>query len=66
MLEALLNNHTKEKKGDGFQGNRLLGCEITGTGSATCPVMGFGDSGIEFLVSATRESREHGRRDPSR
>jgi hypothetical protein len=34
---------------------RLSGWEVDGTGSGSCPVTGFGISGVEPSGSATRE-----------
>jgi hypothetical protein len=36
-------------------GNALCGWEVDGTGSGSCAVSGFGNSGVETSGSATRE-----------
>jgi hypothetical protein len=33
----------------------MCGLEVDGTGSGSCPVAGFGISGVELSGSATRE-----------
>jgi hypothetical protein len=35
---------------------REIGCEVDGTGSGSCPMAGFGNSGVEPSGSATRAS----------